>query len=104
MTETSQLNEVVNNGAENRFEVRAGDDVAWIDYDRSGNQISLTHTEVPEAFEGKGIGKSLVVAALDFARSEKLEVIPQCGFVASYIQRHPEYLELVPEGSRSLVD
>ncbi len=104
MTETSQLDAVVNNEAENRFELRTGDDVAWIDYNRSGNQITLTHTEVPEAFEGKGIGKNLVVSALEFARSENLEVIPQCRFVASYIQRHPEYLELVPEGSRSLVE
>lgn len=104
MTETSQLEGVVNNEEESRFEIRVGDDVAWIDYNRSGNQISLTHTEVPEAFEGKGIGKRLVVAALELARSENLEVIPRCRFVATYIQRHPEYLELVPERSRSLVE
>ncbi len=103
MTETTQLDGVLNNEADNRFEVRTGNDIAWIDYDRSGNQITFTHTEVPEAFEGKGIGKGLVTAALDFARGEDLEVIPRCRFIASYIKRNPEYLELVPESNRSLV-
>jgi len=103
MSETSEPVRVENNEEENRFEVKAGGDVAYVEYDRDGDQIYFTHTEVPQAFEGKGIGKALATTALDFARSEKLEVIPRCPFVASYIRKHPEYLDLVPESSRSLV-
>lgn len=62
--------------------------------------IAFIHTEVGDAFEGQGVGSSLVSGALEDARRRGLEVLPFCPFVNSYIQKHPEYLDLVPESRR----
>jgi uncharacterized protein len=51
----------------------------------------FTHTEVPPADEGKGIGARLVRAALDDARQRGFKIVPACSFVAAFIRRHPEY-------------
>jgi predicted GNAT family acetyltransferase len=87
--------EVRNNEQESRFETTVDGEVAVAEYYREGNTITFTHTIVPEQMEGKGIAGAIVKAALEHARSEKLEVVPQCAFVASYIKRHPEYEDLV---------
>lgn len=87
--------EVKNNAGKNRFEVNLDGGTAVAEYRREGNRIVFTHTEVPESMEGKGVAKALVTTALDFARRERLEVTPQCSFVAGYIKRHPEYLDIV---------
>ena len=55
----------------------------------------FTHTEVPRALEGKGVGNVLAKTGLEWARSEGLRVIPICPFVAAYIARHPDYADLV---------
>jgi predicted GNAT family acetyltransferase len=59
--------------------------------------IAFIHTEVGDAFEGQGVGSTLVSQALDDARRRELDVLPLCPFVNSYIQKHPEYLDLVQE-------
>lgn len=89
--------EVKNNEAAQRFEVVLDGQVAFAQYQLDGSTIIFTHTEVPEAFEGKGVASTLVRTALETARNQKLAVIPLCPFVASYIRRHQaEYLDLVP--------
>ena len=67
--------------------------------DRPG-LIAFIHTEVGDEFEGQGVGSTLVGEALQDARRRELEVLPFCPFVNSYIQKHPEYLDLVPESRR----
>jgi hypothetical protein len=57
--------------------------------------ITLIHTEVDPAFEGKGIAGRLVAGALDDIRRRGLLVTPICRFVRSYLRRHPEYADLV---------
>ncbi|MFW5748795.1 MAG: GNAT family N-acetyltransferase, partial [Chloroflexota bacterium] len=58
---------MINNAAENRFEVRLGESVPIIEYMRAGNNIIFTHTEVPKAFEGQGIANQMAHTALEFA-------------------------------------
>jgi len=87
--------EVVNNAEQGRFEVRLGNDVAFTEYRRLANGILFPHTEVPPAFEGKGVGGKIVRTALEWARSEGQKVMPTCPFVAGYIQKHPEFHDLV---------
>jgi hypothetical protein len=53
------------------------------------------HTEVPKALEGRGIGSGLIRGVLDAARSEGLKVKPVCPFAKAYIERHPEYADLL---------
>ena len=62
--------------------------------------IVFTHTEIDDAFEGRGLGSTLVRAALDAARTRGLAVRPDCPFVRGYVARHSEYLNLVPEELR----
>jgi len=83
------------NESESRFEARLGDEMALAAYELDGSTIIFTHTEVPEAFEGKGVAGRLVQTALDEARRRKLKVVPQCAYVASWIERHSEYADLV---------
>ncbi len=92
---------VENNEAAHRFEAKVDGDVALVAYRRSGDRIIFTHTEVPEALEGRGLGSKLAHTALDFARAQKLTVVPLCPFVAAYIRRHREYADLVPAEYRS---
>jgi len=87
---------VVDNTALRRYELRVGDVVAgFVLYRLSDETITLIHTEVEPAYEGHGIGGRLVAGALDDIRSRWLHMIPLCPFVRSYIDRHPEYADLV---------
>lgn len=97
---SDELN-VVNNAEDGRFEVRLGDAVAFTEYRKLANGVLFPHTEVPSAFEGKGVGGKIVRTALDWARSENQKVMPTCTFVAGYISRHPEYHDLVHDQYRS---
>jgi uncharacterized protein len=60
-------------------------------YRREGDRVVFTHTEVDDAFEGRGVGSVLVRTPLDAVREEGLRVVAECPFVRSYVERHPEY-------------
>ena len=63
--------------------------------------LVLTHTEIDDAYEGRGLGSTLVRAVLDTARDRGLSVRPDCPFVRAYVARHlDDYLDLVPEELR----
>ena len=87
--------EVVNNAAESRFEARVDSGLAFASYYLRGRTITFTHTEVPLAVEGRGVGNALARTALEHARAEGLRVVPLCRFIAAFIRRHPEYQPLV---------
>ncbi|MFT4263717.1 MAG: GNAT family N-acetyltransferase [Nocardioides sp.] len=89
--------EVRDNPGESRYE-------GWIDgklagfaeYLVEGSDVVFTHTEVDDAFEGHGVGGSLARGALDDVRAKGgLRVVPQCPFIRSWIDRHPDYADLV---------
>jgi predicted GNAT family acetyltransferase len=86
-----------------RFAITVDGRTAFLEYHLGRDFLSLVHTEVPTEMEGRGIGGKLARAGLEFARGANLKVIPSCPFVASYIRRHPEYLELVMEKYRNSV-
>ena len=86
---------VVHNPAAQRFESGQGADLAECCYRRQGNVLVLHHTEVPPALQGLGLAGLLVQAALDWARAQQLRVQPSCSYVAAYMKRHPETLDLL---------
>ena len=88
---------VSDNPAMGRFEVPCGNAIAFVEYRRAGERIVLTHTEVPEALSGQGVGSKLVAGVLDRIRSEGGTVAAECEFVAAFIERHPGYGSLVAE-------
>jgi predicted GNAT family acetyltransferase len=69
--------------------------VAVLRFHIKGSTLSLIHTEVPPALEGKGVASALARAGLDHAREHGMTVKPFCPFVAAYLHRHPEYQPLV---------
>lgn len=69
-------------------------------YRREGGVIALDHTEVDEDLEGQGVGSHLIRHALDAAREDGVGVLPFCSFVRSYVERHPDYHDLVPVEQR----
>jgi uncharacterized protein len=87
--------QVTNDPAAGRFEIRTEQGDALLVYKHRGPDLDLIHTEVPPALEGKGYASALTVAALDFARRERVKVIPSCPYVKTFLQRHAEYAELV---------
>lgn len=88
---------VRDNPTMSRFEMVSGDVLAFVEYRRTGNRIVLTHTEVPEAMSGQGVGSKLVSGVLDTLRAQGAMVVPRCEFVAAFIERHPGYRSLVAE-------
>jgi predicted GNAT family acetyltransferase len=64
-------------------------------YRLHGDTMVFTHTEVPPALQGRGIAGALVAAALAHARAHGLRVRPLCSYVAVYMQRHPDTLDLL---------
>ena len=87
--------EVRHDERKRRFEVEEEGEVAILTYGLQDGLIVFTHTIVPDALEGRGIGSRLVRAGLDFARAEGLKVVPQCSFVRGYIERHEEAQDLL---------
>jgi uncharacterized protein len=93
------------NAEEQRYEVRVDGELAgFAPYKPRPGQIALNHTEVDDRFEGQGLGSKLIAFALDDARERGLAVLPFCPFVKAYIQRHREYVDLVPEDRRPAFD
>lgn len=82
--------DVIHNSVENRFEVLAEGHAAVLEYQMNGDTIVFTHTGVPPALEGRGIGSALAKAGLAYARANGLKVVPLCSFIARYMERHPE--------------
>ncbi|MET1111313.1 MAG: GNAT family N-acetyltransferase [Allosphingosinicella sp.] len=89
------MSEVRNNEAAHRYELEVEGQLALAAYRLRDGRITFTHTEVPTALEGRGVGSKLVKAALDDARAQGLKVVPACPFVKHYIDEHPEVQDLL---------
>jgi predicted GNAT family acetyltransferase len=88
-----------------RYEIRvAGELAGFVQYRAKSGLIAFIHTEVDDRFEGQGLGSKLIAFALADARERGLAVLPFCPFVNGYIQRHREYVDLVPEERRAAFD
>lgn len=90
-----QPTDVRHDPARQRFVATVADVDAELDYEQHGQVLRLTHTGVPPAISGRGVGSELVRTALDYARAKGLRVIPSCSYAAAFIERHPEYTDLV---------
>jgi hypothetical protein len=86
---------VWNNAAAQRFELRVGNALCVIDYHRSPGKIVIYHTEVPPSLRGRGLAGCMTRAALEFARSANLRVEPRCPYTSAFMQKHPEYADLL---------
>jgi predicted GNAT family acetyltransferase len=90
--------ELVDNSEMRQFELRVEGHLVKIEYNKAPGKVYLTHTEVPKALQGKGIGNSMVKMVLDHIKSNNLRLVPLCKFVVAYIKKNSEYRELIEKG------
>ena len=88
-------NPVSNNPSLHRFELAVDGHIAATYYELAGGVITFVHTEVPPELGGKGIGSQLVKGALDQVRTDGLKVVAQCPFVKGWVDKHPDYADLL---------
>ncbi len=95
--------QIAENPERERYEISVGGELAgFTQYrPRPGGVLAFVHTEIDDRFEGQGLASQLIAFALDDVRSRGLAVLPICPFVKGYIERHPEYADLVPEAKRA---
>ncbi|TMI99209.1 MAG: N-acetyltransferase [Alphaproteobacteria bacterium] len=89
------MSEVRQNPPHHRFELDVDGHQAVAHYRLAPGIITFTHTEVPEALSGRGIGSKLIQGALGAARAQGLKVVAECPFVRGYVAKHPEFADLL---------
>ena len=72
-----------------------GEVIGTVVYEYSGPRIVFLHTIVDPEFRGRGIGTTLVTAALDDVRARGLTLSNYCAFVSEFIGAHPQYADLI---------
>jgi predicted GNAT family acetyltransferase len=78
-----------------RFQARVDDRLCVADYRLADGVLTVTHTEVPPALQGRGIAGALIQALLDHAGAQRLKVRPLCSYARAYMRRHPESAALL---------
>jgi predicted GNAT family acetyltransferase len=89
------VNDVSNNPAHHRYELALDGHLAATYYEIADGVITFIHTEVPGELGGRGVGSKLIKGALDQVRAAGLKVIAQCPFVKAFIEKHPDYADLL---------
>ena len=89
--------EVRHNAAASRFEATVEGLLCVASYHLVDGVMRIHHTEVPPALKGRGIAGRIVRAAFAHAKANGLKVEPWCGYVRTYMRRHPETQRLLPE-------
>lgn len=92
--------EIVDDPAAGRFELRVDGERAGVaEYLRRGGVLVVNHLVIDERLTGRGLGSALARGVLDAARGAGVQVVPRCWFLRDYVDRHPEYRDLVsPDG------
>ena len=78
-----------------RFQTEVDRVPCVLDYLLAAGVMTITHTGVPAEVGGRGIAAALTRSALDTARSEGWKVVPACSYAAAWMQRHPDYADLL---------
>jgi hypothetical protein len=89
--------DIKNNVAAHRFETFIEGQTGFVDYKLRPGVMTVLHTEVPQALEGRGIAAALSKHVLEYIAAEKLKLVPLCPYLSLYLTRHPEYQYLVKE-------
>ena len=89
------MRKVCDNKPKSRFELDVEGGMAFANYRRTPSSVIITHTETPRELRGQGVASELVRGALELIRADGSKVIAGCGFVVDYLNKHPEFADLV---------
>ncbi|AHF16592.1 GNAT family N-acetyltransferase [Niabella soli] len=89
---------LIKDDAAKQFELTVEGHKSFIRFNETPHHITLVHTEVPAALEGKGVGTTLVEKTLEYIEQSGKTLIPLCPFVFAYIKRHPDWKRIVDPG------
>jgi predicted GNAT family acetyltransferase len=89
------MDRVTEDAGRGRFELAFAGGTAFATYRADGNRVILTHTEVPPAHSGQGIGSRLAQGIFENVRASGRKVVIRCSFIADWVRRNPDYLDLV---------
>lgn len=82
------MNAFSDNQAQRRFEYKVGEAFAYAAYRREGKTLFIDYVEAPPELRGTGAAGKLMEHIVDFAKTEKLEIVPICGYAAQWLRRH----------------
>ncbi|WP_028655787.1 GNAT family N-acetyltransferase [Nocardioides sp. J54] len=85
---------------QHRYEVRDGEDVVGFAQYRlpDDEHVDFVHTEVDDAYGGRGLAGAVVEFALADVRDRGKRVIAHCPYVARWLTKHPEYDDVTDPG------
>jgi uncharacterized protein len=86
---------IIHRAEARRYEVTVDGHISVCEYELAEKRMVFTHTLVPPELRGRGIAEQLVRAALADARAQGRQVVPACSYVATFIERHAEYRDLL---------
>ncbi|MBL7705448.1 MAG: N-acetyltransferase [Taibaiella sp.] len=87
----------VGSGAKGAFEAFEGETKAGeMTYTWAGDdKIIIDHTDVDPDFGGKGVGKAMVLAAVEFAREKGIRIMPLCPFAKSVFDKNEDLKDVL---------
>lgn len=83
--------QVVHKTNENRFEIKVGEETAYVEYTLHNDKLDIEHTFVPKAWEGQGLASILVKEAYGYALENQLKPEATCSYAIAWLERHPDY-------------
>jgi predicted GNAT family acetyltransferase len=89
------MSKVIDNKVKQRYELAVDGYTAASYYRVADGVLTFVHTEVPAELGGKGVGSKLIAGALDLVRAGGLKVVAQCTFVKAFLDKHPDYQDLL---------
>jgi len=71
--------------------------------ERDGQRV-FYHTEIDDAFGGRGLGTVLIAEALAATRADGLRIVAVCPMVAGYVKKHPEFGDIVDRPTPEILE
>lgn len=94
--QTPEVFEVQHDPIGQKFFIALGNTEAILAYTQVNNILDIHHVAVPEPFQGKGLAEKMSVFAFEFAKKNKMKIVPTCDYLAEkFLPKHPEYNSLI---------
>jgi uncharacterized protein len=89
------MEHIVNNEALSRLEWHLEGGVAFMEYKRNADRITLAHTEVPETLRHQGLGTAFAEKLLRYVEAKGWKAVVLCTFLQDYIRKHPDWMRVL---------